>query len=92
MKAFRIVAFLEGISFLLLLGIAVPLKHIYGYEHATQEVGMAHGVLFMAYIALLYFEQNKRNWDWKTSVLLFIAALLPFGTFVADWKILRSMS
>ncbi|MEQ9062975.1 MAG: DUF3817 domain-containing protein [Vicingaceae bacterium] len=86
---FRLFAFLEGLSFLLLLGIAVPLKHLYGYEEATQEIGMIHGVLFLGYNVFLYIEQDKRNWSLKTSALLFIAALLPFGTFVADRRFLK---
>ena len=89
MKLFRLIALLEGISFLLLLGIAVPLKHIYGYEEATHEIGLIHGLLFLSYIVFLYLEQDKRNWNFKTSAWHFAAALLPFGTFVADKRYLR---
>ena len=85
----RIIGFLEGISFLLLMGIGVPLKYIGGYEHATQELGMAHGVLFIGYIIFLIPVFFQKKWSIKIGFLAFIASLLPFGTFVADHKIFK---
>lgn len=85
----RIIGFLEGISFLLLMGIGMPLKYFADYEHATQDLGMAHGVLFIGYIITVipvYFEQK---WSIKTTFLVFLASLLPFGTFIADHKIFK---
>jgi integral membrane protein len=85
----RVVAFLEGVSFLVLLGVAMPLKYIWHEPLAVRVVGMAHGVLFLAYLwatlqALLAYE-----WTWKRAGLVALASLVPFGTFYADVKWLR---
>ena len=85
----RIIGFIEGISFLLLMGIGVPLKYFGGYEHATQELGMAHGVLFIGYCISLIPVFFQQKWSIKTGFLAFVASLLPFGTFVADHKIFK---
>ena len=82
----RWLAILEGISYLL-LAITVPLKYMYEMGTPNKIVGMAHGVLFIAYCiwVVIYGREAK----WKTSTLFWslIASLLPFGTFVADAKI-----
>lgn len=83
----RIVAFLEGISYLVLLGIAMPLKYMANKPEAVQTVGMAHGVLFVAYCLLLLAVAVGRKWSFKTVALAFIASLVPFGTFWADAKL-----
>ena len=85
----RLVGFLEGLSFLLLLGVAMPLKYLAGEPSAVRVVGMAHGVLFLAYLAAILQAQVEYGWSWRKSALLVIASLLPFGPFVADRKLLR---
>ncbi|RAV98421.1 DUF3817 domain-containing protein [Pseudochryseolinea flava] len=86
----RVVAFLEGMSFLILLGIAMPLKYYANMPGAVRVVGMAHGVLFIAYIVFLYLVWDEHRWpSWK-ALLAFIASLVPFGTFYADKKWFRS--
>lgn len=85
LKFLRLIAILEGVSFILLLGIAVPLKYIYGYTEATKEIGMAHGILFMLYCVMIIPAKEKFNWSLKHSFMAFIASLLPFGTFIADY-------
>jgi len=85
----RIIAFLEGISFLLLMFVAMPLKYIGGYLHATQDVGMAHGVLFILYIFMVIPVQQQFKWSIKTTFLVLLASILPFGTFVADAKVFK---
>jgi len=85
----RIVAVLEGISFLVLLGIAMPLKYIAGIPEVVRIVGMAHGVLFILYVVLLIQVAVERDWSWKKSIFAFIASLIPFGTFYADAKWFR---
>lgn len=82
----RIIAFLEGISFLLLLGIAMPLKYMAGIPEGVRIIGMAHGVLFVLYVLLLLQVTIERNWTWKKALLAFIASFIPFGTFYADAK------
>ena len=85
----RTVGTWEAISYLLLLGIAMPLKYVWGYEQAVRVVGMAHGILWMAYIGLAVLGQMDYKWSFKTTAWLFIASLLPFGPFIADAKLLK---
>ena len=85
----RIIGFLEGISFILLVGVAMPLKYIGGYQHATWDIGMIHGVLFISYIIAVIPVKFDLNWNLKTTFLVLLASLLPFGTFVAEYKIFR---
>lgn len=86
----RIIAFLEGVSFLVLLGIAMPLKYMAGLPEAVRMVGMAHGVLFILYVLLLIQVAVEKAWSLKISTLAFLASLVPFGTFYADSKYFRS--
>ena len=81
--------FLEGISFLVLLGIAMPLKYLAGRPEAVRVVGMAHGILFIAYVALVFAARRERRWPARTTAWLLAAAFLPFGPFVADARLLR---
>jgi len=85
----RLIGFLEGISFILLVGVAMPLKYIWGYQHATWDIGMAHGFLFISYIIAVIPVKFDLNWNLKTTFLVLLASLLPFGTFVAEFKIFR---
>ncbi len=86
----RIIAFLEGISFLVLLGIAMPLKYIAGIPDAVRHVGMAHGVLFVLFTVLLIQVAFEYSWSFKKSILSFISSFIPFGTFYADAKWFRN--
>lgn len=85
---FRIISIVEGISFLLLLGVAMPLKYAAGIEEATKYPGWAHGLLFVAYMFALIDVAIVKRWPFKWIALGFIASLLPFGPFVFDKKIL----
>lgn len=85
----RLVGLLEGLSFVLLLGVAMPLKYLAGEPGAVRVVGMAHGVLFIAYLAAILQAHVEYGWAWKKSALLVLASVLPFGPFVADRKLLR---
>ena len=85
--SFRLVALLEGISFILLLFVAMPLKYIYGMPEAVKIVGMAHGVLFIGYVTLQAMAAMEHEWDLKTNALFFLASLVPFGTFVTDRRL-----
>lgn len=86
LKILRVVAILEGISYLLLF-ITMPLKRLYAIPEPNYFVGMAHGVLFIAYILLVFLANNQQKWSVKTQFYAYIASLIPFGTFVADKKI-----
>ena len=74
----------EGISFLVLLLIAMPLKYLFAFPLAVKYVGWAHGLLFISYIALAWFVKEIYNWPLKKFLFAFIAAWLPLGTFVYD--------
>ena len=88
---FRLVAILEGISYLL-FAVTMPLKYIWEWPEPNYVVGMAHGLLFMGYIALCVYLILKYKWDLKTSFLALVASLIPFGTFYADAKIFKPLS
>jgi integral membrane protein len=87
-KAFRTIAFAEGVSFIVLLFIAMPLKYYGGIPTAVTIAGGIHGALFVAFIALAYFvkEQYQRSFGWIAKALL--ASVIPFGTFYMEkeWK------
>ncbi len=85
----RVVAFLEGVSFLVLLLIAMPLKYAFGQPLAVKHVGMAHGVLFVGYVLLLLAVALERSWPAKKILLAFGASLVPLGTFWADKHLFR---
>jgi integral membrane protein len=80
----RAVGLLEGVSFLLLLGVAMPLKYVAGYPLAVRVVGWIHGILFIAYCYALFEAATERGWPWKKSAKFLVAALLPFGPFVTE--------
>ena len=74
----------EGISFLVLLLIAMPLKYMFDWPLAVKYVGWAHGLLFVVYVALAYYVKEVYNWPFKKFFYAFVAAWLPLGTFVYD--------
>ena len=86
----RIIAFLEGISFILLLGVAMPLKYFAGIPQAVRIVGMAHGVLFVLFVLLLIQVATEKSWSFKKSALSFLSSLVPFVTFYADSRWFRN--
>ena len=86
-KTLRIVGFMEGISFLLLLFIAMPLKYIWDNPILVKYVGMGHGVLFIVFLAILFVVCEKQKWSIKMIILGLIASILPFGPFVFDHKL-----
>jgi integral membrane protein len=88
-KLFRITSYLEGISYLLLLGVGVPMKYLAGNDSLVKTLGMPHGILFMAYIFLAIIIKQKMNWDNKTIIIVLIASVIPFGTFYVDKKYLQ---
>jgi integral membrane protein len=85
----RIVALLEGLSFLILLGIAMPLKYMAGIPQAVSIVGMAHGVLFIAYIIWAVLAKSQYKMSLMELFWSLVASVLPFGTFVADARIFK---
>ena len=80
-KLFRIVGWLEGTSFLILLFIAMPLKYHWHMPMAVRVVGMAHGILFLAYLFAAYNVASRLDWPFRKQAQAYVAAFLPFGTF-----------
>ena len=88
----RLLGNVEGISYLLLLGIAMPMKYFFGFPMAVKIVGMAHGVLFIPYCLLLALKMRANKWNLLFGIYLFVATLIPFGTFVTDRKLAKISS
>lgn len=87
---FRVIAFIEGVSFLVLLLIAMPIKYLGGNPAPVLYVGWAHGVLFMLYAVAGFQALFARGWGLMAGVWGFIAAIVPIGTFVYDARFLRA--
>ncbi|MDC7993575.1 DUF3817 domain-containing protein [Altibacter sp. HG106] len=87
-RTFKIISTLEAISFLVLLGIAMPLKYVWGLPQMVRVVGMAHGLLFVAYLGGALYMKEKLGWNWKTLGIVALCSVLPFGPFYAEKKYL----
>ena len=87
-KTFKIISFLEGVSYILLLLVGVPLKYFGDDPILVKTLGMPHGMLFLAYIVLALLIRSKMKWDFKTTSIVLVASLLPFGTFYINKKYL----
>lgn len=85
----RLVAFLEGISYLILLFVAMPLKYYWGQPTYVRSFGAVHGLLFILYILFVFLCKIEYRWDGKKLGLLFLLSIVPFGNFYADIKYLR---
>ena len=89
--ALRITAFLEGLSYVLLLFVGVPLKYLAGNDFLVKGLGMPHGLLFMGYFALAVYAYTESSWTKKDLFLILLASIIPFGTFWADKKYFKSL-
>ena len=87
LKRFRLIAFVEGISYLVLLFIAMPIKYILDEPIVVKLVGMAHGGLFILFLLLLAVTAKECKWKIPFIGMAFIASLLPFGTFFLEKKL-----
>jgi integral membrane protein len=74
----------EGISFLLLLLVAMPLKYFFQLPMAVKIMGWIHGVLFVTFLLLAWEFKTDRNKSLKWMAMAFIAAFVPLGTFWFD--------
>jgi integral membrane protein len=86
---FRKIAFAEGVSFLVLLLIAMPLKYFADMPIAVTIVGGLHGLLFVAFVVMAWEVKREYKKDWGWLIKSFIASIVPFGTFWMDsnqWK------
>lgn len=89
LNIFRIVSYLEGISYLLLLFVGVPLKYLAGNDILVKSLGMPHGLLFILYVLLAFFIKPNFNWNNKDFFSILLASIIPFGTFYIDYKFLK---
>jgi integral membrane protein len=87
-KIFKWVSILEGISFLLLLLIAMPLKYIWDLPQMVQVVGMMHGILFVGYILGAFILFRPLQWKYRTLMLVCVSSVLPLGPFYVEKKYL----
>lgn len=91
LKIFRGTAVLEGISYLLLFALSMPLKYWTGIREPNIYIGYVHGALFIAYIVMATLLWRERNWSFKRYFYLLLASLLPFGTFYVESRLLRRL-
>lgn len=87
-RIFRWISILEGISFLVLLFLAMPLKYFFDYPQMVQVVGMAHGILFIAYLFGAIWMYKPLNWTMRTLIIVVVCSMVPFGPFYIENKYL----
>jgi integral membrane protein len=90
LNIFRIIALLEGLSYILLLGIATPIKYFANDPQYVKLLGMPHGLLFIAYIVLAILLKNEQAWTKRQFGHVLLASILPFGTFYIDRNYLKT--
>jgi integral membrane protein len=88
LNRFRLVSISEGISYLLLLFIAMPLKYVFQMPLAVKYTGWIHGALFVLFLITLLDAMLKQKWGIIKAALFFIASLVPFGAFFIEYKFL----
>ena len=85
---FRIIALLEGVSYILLMTIGLYFKYQLNDDTYVKLLGMPHGVLFMLYILIAFLLRKQEQWSFISFVIILFASLIPFGTFYIDRKYL----
>lgn len=90
LNIFRLVAFLEGVSYILLLFIATPVKYLYEEPQYVKLLGMPHGLLFITYLIIAFLFKPEANWSKNQFFSVVVASIIPFGTFYIDRKYLKS--
>ncbi|MCK6547267.1 DUF3817 domain-containing protein [Myxococcota bacterium] len=86
-RGLRLVGILEGLSYLVLLFVAMPLKYGLDMPMAVRIVGSLHGALFVWFCVALLRAYLEREWPLKTSAMLFVSSLLPFGFFMVERRL-----
>ena len=85
----RVLAFAEGVSFLILLFVTMPLKYFFGYPEPNRVFGLVHGLLFVLYVLVMIQIKIEQQWSFRKMMLALVAAIIPFGTFWADRKLFQ---
>ncbi|MBT3417683.1 MAG: DUF3817 domain-containing protein [Flavobacteriales bacterium] len=86
---FRVIAFLEGVSFILLMTVGLYCKYQLDDPSYVKLLGMPHGLLFISYLILAFLIKNGEQWKNKDFGIIILASILPFGTFYVDFKYLK---
>lgn len=92
LNIFRIVAFFEGVSYILLLFLATPIKYFGNDPQYVKMLGMPHGMLFILYIILAYMLKLENVYFKSNFKPIFLAAIIPFGTFILDRKLSKTIA
>lgn len=87
LQALRVFALVEAVSYLLLVGIAMPLKYWWGMPMAVRIIGMAHGVLFLLVVWLALRACFERGWPARRTAVILLASLLPIVPFLLDRRV-----
>ena len=88
---FRVIAFLEGLSYILILFVTMPLKYQFDMPKPNLIIGMIHGILFMVYLYTAFRLKYSMDWNTRLTIKTFMASIIPFGTFYMDWKVFRHL-
>lgn len=88
----RLISFLEGVSFIVLLGIAMPLKYMFDKPFLVPYAGMAHGVLFIVFIVALVIVCHRQKWGIGTLLFGIVASVLPLMPFVFERYIAKKVA
>lgn len=91
MTQLRVLAWAEGISLLLLLFVAMPLKYLAGMPLAVRVAGAVHGLLFLAFVAGIFETAVARRWRRRDAAIAVLLGAVPFGTLLLDRTLRRDM-
>ena len=84
---FRLISAIEGLSFLVLVLIAMPMKYIGGDPYPVKIIGMTHGILFIIFMISLFEAKIRHEWQNGLTLQLFILSLIPFGAIFIEKKV-----
>lgn len=89
LNRFRIISYMEGLSYLVLLFIAMPIKYLGENPIPVKIVGMTHGILFILFMIFLFEAMKKQSWEKAYGIRLFIYSIIPFGSFAIEKSLKR---
>jgi integral membrane protein len=89
-RRFKWISLVEGVSFIVLLFIAMPLKYVFEMPKAVTYVGWVHGILFILYIYTVFPTASKLKWGFSRTFFALMASILPFGPFIFDRNLRKS--
>ncbi len=92
LKRFRLINKIEGISFLILLFIAMPMKYMLDIPIATKIAGMTHGLLVIAFVYQIFEARKEANLTWKEMGKYTLFSLIPFGSFYTDKELANKIT